>query len=250
MQVVSPPLVAHEQAVGEQADAALARIAFARIGGVCACVGGTIATVGNVLHGPADATEDGLRELASNGHFGIYRGDHFILVLALLTALIGLAAIADSFRGASHAWARAGNLVGVMGTAVVIVALGIDGFALVTTARAWASAVPADQGAYFLVARGLWNAFLGIFALGVFSYFGLLPFFYGAAIRRATIYPRWLGLVAYAGGLVGLVLGLLLAFVTITFQTFQILFGTSATLFSVWVAWCGVCLWASAKPAR
>jgi hypothetical protein len=230
--------------------ASASRPTFFRIGAVCACAGGTLALVGNLLHGPADVTEEGLRELAGNGHFGIYRGDHFVLALALILALGGLAAIAESIEGErGFGWARHGSTLAVMGAAVIMVALGLDGFAMVAMARAWASAGPGEQGALFAAARGVWSAFLGMFALGVFSYFGCMPLFYGAALRRCTNYPRWLGYVAHAGGLVGMALGAILAFVTITFSTFAILFGITTTLFSFWVVVAGATLWRDTDPA-
>src|SRR5689334_21124702 len=162
---------------------------FLRVGAVCSCTSGILALVGNMAHGPADATESGLHHLAANGHFGIYRADHFMLALALIFALCGYAAIADSMRRHGASWARFSMLLAQMGTAVIMVALGIDGFAMISVARSWVGAAAADKQIIFQVAQALWSGFVGIFALGVFVFFGVAPLLMGVALRSNDEYP-------------------------------------------------------------
>lgn len=217
---------------------------FLRIGAVCGCVASVIAVLGNVLHGHADDNAHGLHELAANGQFHIYQADHFMLVVALILAVGGLAAIADSIRREPDAsWARLGFLIGLMGTAVMVAALGIDGFAMVNVARSWTTAPPADQAALFQAAQVLWSGFVGIFALAVFIYFGCSPLLYAMAFRSGNLYPRWLGIVAGAGGMCGLVLGFLLAFFTIPFWTFGAMFFVTGVLDATWVFTACLLIW-------
>jgi hypothetical protein len=217
---------------------------FLRIGAVCACVGGTLAVVGNALHGPAEPTAEGLQHLAHNGVFGIYGADHFVLAVALIFISNGLAAIGQSVeREPGASWARFGFVNVLIGGAVMLAALGIDGFALVPIARAWMAANAADQPTIFLIAEAMFNAFLGMFALAVFVFFGCVPLLYGTAFLTTRTYPRWLGLAAIAGGLLGIPLGLALAFSWVTSLIYMIVFGISATLFATWVIAAGVLLW-------
>lgn len=217
---------------------------FQRIGGACAAIGGTIALTGNLLHGPVGVSPEGLAQLAHNGHFGIYTADHFGLVLAVLLALGGLAAIAESFpHEPGSSWARFGMLAALAGTAVMLVALGIDGFAIVAIARAWLHAGPAEQQMIFHTAQALWSTFIGIFAVGVFVYFGCAPVLYGAAFFTSDVFPRWLGYAAVAGGLLGMGLGVTLAFVSISFTTYAVFFGASSGLLSLWLIAAGLRLW-------
>jgi hypothetical protein len=222
---------------------------FFRVGAVFACTSGAMALVGNMLHGPADATADGLHHLAGNGHFGIYRADHFLLAIALIFALCGYAAIADTMKRNGAAWARFGTLLAQVGTAVIMVALGIDGFAMVSVARAWAAAGAADQQIIFHVAQALWSAFVGIFALGVFVFFGCAPLLFGVAFRSQDVYPGWLSHAAVLGGVIGMALGVILAFVPITFPTYAVLFGASSSLLAAWLIAAGIHMWRVNSPA-
>jgi len=221
-----------------------------RIGAACAFLGGIMAVVGNALHGPAEVTRDGLQHLAHNGVFGIYGADHFVLAVAVIFVSNGLAAIAQSVdREPGSSWARLGFINVLMGGAVMLAALGIDGFALVPMARSWMNASAADQGTIFLIAQALFSAFVGIFALAVFVFFGCVPILYGLAFLTSRAYPRWMGFAAIAGGLIGLPLGMALAFSWITSLTYMILFGTSATFFAAWVIGAGALLWRRTGPA-
>jgi hypothetical protein len=222
---------------------------YFRAGAAFACASGATCLVGNVLHGPADATADGLHHLAGNGHFGIYRADHFMLAVALIFALCGYAAIADTMKRNGATWARFGTLLAQLGTAVIMVALGIDGFAMVAVARTWAASAPADQQMILHVAQALWSAFVGIFALGVFVFFGCAPLLFGAAFRSQDGYPGWLSHAAILGGIIGMVLGVILAFVPIPFSTYAVLFGASSSLLAAWLMTAGVYMWRSNSPA-
>jgi hypothetical protein len=220
-----------------------------RIGAACACAGGIIAVVGNALHGPAEVTTEGLQHLAHNGAFGVYGADHFLLAIAVILVSNGLAAIAESVeREPGASWARLGFINVLMGGPVMLAALGIDGFALVPMARSWMNASAADQGTVFQIAQALFGAFIGIFALAVFVFFGCVPLLYGTAFLSGGAYPRWVGLAAIAGGLIGIPLGLALAFSWISSLTYMVLFGTSATFFAVWVIAAGVLLWRRTGP--
>jgi len=126
---------------------------FLKIGAVCACASGVLALAGHVLHGPADVSVGGMHHLAAHGSVGIYRADHFLLALALLFALCGCAAIADSMRRLAAIRARFSMLLAQMGSAVIMVALGIDGFALIAVARAWARAAAAERKMIFQAGR-------------------------------------------------------------------------------------------------
>jgi hypothetical protein len=117
---------------------------FLKIGAACACASGVLALAG-VLHGPADVSVSGLHHLAANGSFGTYRADHFVLALALIFALCGYAAITGSMKRRGAIWARFSTLLAQLGTAVIMVALGIDGFAMIRVARAWAAAVASER---------------------------------------------------------------------------------------------------------
>ena len=232
--------------IQETRDEAPPAPAFFRVGAISAAASGVLALLGNMAHGPADVSAAGLHHLAGNGHFGIYRADHFLLALALIFAVCGYAAIADAIKGRGAHWGRFAMLLAQLGAAVIMVALGIDGFAMIGVARAWAHAAGSDQQMIFHVAQALWSAFVGIFALGVFVFFGCAPLVAGLGLRHEPHIARWLAPAAIAGGIVGLALGVVLAFVPITFGTYAMVFGTSSSLLAAWMTGAGLHIWRTA----
>jgi glucan phosphoethanolaminetransferase (alkaline phosphatase superfamily) len=100
-----------------------------------------------------------------------------------------------------------------------------------------------DKQIIFQVAQALWSGFVGIFALGVFVFFGVAPLLMGVALRSNEEYPAWTGPAAIVGGAIGMVLGVILAFIPISFTTYAILFGTSSSLLAAWMTMAGVLIW-------
>jgi hypothetical protein len=226
---------------------------FLRIGAGAAVAGGLTGLVADLLHGPADATEDGLRQLAHGGLFGVYQVDHLLLVLALVLLLGGLAAISRSIRSEPGAsWASFALISAQVGTAAMAVALGIDGFGLVATARIWDGAGAAGQAVAYQANQALWSVFFGVFAVALFLYFGVTAFLYAVAMLVSRAYPRWLGWVAGGAGLLGGFLGVLLALQggSISFLLYTALFAGTTIPFTVWITAAGLYLWRrTAAPA-
>src|SRR6185436_6765734 len=86
---------------------------FLRIGAGAAVLGGATALAALLLHGPAPASEEGLRQLARGGAFGVYETVHMALAVALILLLGGFAAVSRAIeREPAASWARLALLGG------------------------------------------------------------------------------------------------------------------------------------------
>jgi len=212
-------------------------LTFQRIGAACACGGAVMGLIGHVFHGEAGVSPQGLTSLAEGGQFRIYEVDHLALFLAVVGIVGGMAAVTDVIRGEPQcAWARFGLLAGVLGGAVMLVGIAIDGFTMVRVAKAWAAAtLPQEREALFQVAFGVWWTFVHVLGLGILMLFGVTPLLYALSMRGGEVYPKWLPQLAAAGGLVGLGLGFAMTFFTLTYHMYAVVFGITASLESTWL---------------
>jgi hypothetical protein len=203
-------------------------------------VGAVLGIVFNVLHprGAGVAVTDELG-LAAGSTIWIF--DHFMLVWALLFALVGLVVIGLSFeREPGRSWGRVALASALASGAVILAAVFMDGIATKAAAVQWAATQSPEA-----LASGTAVAMLvlAMFTAIMFTFFGLTPVLFGVAVLKSAEYPRWLGYLAVGAGALGLITGSIQFMNGISPLTANILFPISSLAFTVWALVMGWTLW-------
>ena len=199
-------------------------------------VGAVIGLVGNLMH-PRGSEFGPEAEVALVNDSGIWLFDHFLIAWSFAFALVGLVSIGWSFRDEiGQSWGRLATASAIASVTVAYVTIAVDGMAM--------EAAAAAGGA---VGEAVAHVGLAMFTATIGALFGLTPVLFGIAILSSTTYPKGLGWLILAGG----VLGLLVASVQFlsgpsTLIT-NVLFVASSLIFTVWVFLMGWRLWSGAE---
>jgi hypothetical protein len=216
-----------------------------RLGGLCAVAGGILGVVLNLLHprtSDIGSVESELRLINDNGQ---WLAVHVGILATLVIAFLGLLAIAYSMYGERGLWARASLYAAVAAAPVALISVAIDGIAMNQVADAWAAAP--DQWLPAADAVGQLN--IAAFDALIIGLFGLVPIFLGITLSGSNLYPRWTGVVALAGGVLGLIAGFVQAFNGLEPLTTNILFPLASLGFTVVLIVTGATLWQKSAPA-
>jgi Domain of unknown function (DUF4386) len=191
--VLNPGIQRH---VGDQSAHILA------IGSKAAVVGSLLGLVGNLIHPstPLDDPRGVARTIAaSDAWFGI----HFGIVIGITLMFGGLIALHHSIRGGlPGALARFGLFAASVGIAVGLILLILDGVAAKQLADEWASA--AAETRFTALQNVLTNETMNFALASLFNFIfaGVTFILFGLAVALSDVYPRWLGWVVVAAGLV------------------------------------------------
>ena len=165
-----------------------------RWGGLAAMVGAAVGTVANLMHPRSDdlGSAQGLVDLAADS--GLWVIDHYLIAWSIALAGIGIIALMRSLvqePARSWGWIAIAFTIGSVTVGYLLAA--IDGTALKDAAENGGE----EALAVAQVSAGLFTAMMG-------SLFGLTPVLIGIALMSTTQYPKWLGTVALASGVIGL----------------------------------------------
>ena len=221
-----------------------------RIGGLAAIAGALLGMVGNLINSatPIDDPEGAARVIAESE---IWVPVHLAILLGIALMLGGLVAIRHSIpHGRPGALGRFGLAAAVTGAAIGFVLVILEGVAAPQLAQEWAAASPGERD----VALGLVHANETIdFALvSAFNFvFGGPTFIlFGLAVALGDGYPRWLGWVAAAGGVLSLFAGTIQAAVGEPTEAFRILTIIGPTVITLWLLGMGILLLRKAREAE
>jgi uncharacterized membrane protein len=172
-----------------------------RVGSVSLLLGGVGAFVANLFH-PHDfpnQTEPLLRFVAERPHWSHL---HFVIMISVVFLVCGLAMVT---RNLADPMARAlgtlGRYMVILGGAVYMVEVMVDGFAMRYFARTWAAASdPAQKAALLTSADAVVHTWFALFPVFSGVFLGLAMAVIGAAIFRSGNFPRWLGLWGLLSG--------------------------------------------------
>jgi Domain of unknown function (DUF4386) len=213
-----------------------------RIGGAAAIVGAILGGVGNLVH-PVTPLNDPVGVARVIADSEIWAPVHLAIVFGIMLMLGGLIALSHSIReGLPGALARFGLFAAVVGAAIGLVLVILDGVAARQLAQEWASAAP-DEKATALglvhlnetVNFALASLFNFAFAAATFMLFGL-------AVALSDVYPRWLGWVAFVAGLASFGAGLIQALVGEPTDASRILTIFGPTVITLWLLIMGILL--------
>src|SRR6266568_6897965 len=140
------------------------------------------------------------------------------------------------------ALARFGMSAAIIGTAGAVILLSLDGFAAKHLAESWLSA-PADARATALAAFSAEDSinFALLSPLNL-VFAGVTFVLYGLAAAFSSVYPRWLGWVAVAGGAGGAVSGVIQASIGEPSSITQALGIAAPTIITLWLLVVGILL--------
>jgi hypothetical protein len=225
-----------------------------RVGAIGAMVGAALGLVFNLLHPRGSGIDTSQEELDLVADSGIWVFDHFMLAWSLTLGFIGLVAIARSFTGEpGESWGRLALASAIASLAIGIVTVVVDGVAIKEVADNWAEAGRGTDSSAFAAGDAVASISLALFIALIGSLFGVTATLFGVATLVSNNYPNWLGYAAVVAGVLGLVTA------SITFLSgpsdvaFNILFGASSFLYTIWLFVAGWYLWqraGSLQPER
>jgi hypothetical protein len=212
------------------------------IGGVAAIVGSLMGMVGNLIHPatPIDDPEGVVRVIAESD---AWTAIHLVIVFGIVLMLGGLVALYQSIRsGVAGALARLGLAAAIVGIAIGVVLVILDGVAAKQLADEWAIAPQEERtiALHIVLANetinfALASSFNIVFAGATFILFGM-------AVAFSGVYRQWLGWVVVVAGIVSVGAGLIQAFTgepTIASRVLTIL---GPTVITLWLLVIGVLL--------
>ncbi len=177
----------------------MANARFLKVCAIFIVAGATVALIANFIHPDLPI---GVREahalIASRAD---WRGTHLAIIIAALLLAYG-------FGGLTCACADRGSGIGRLalftigvGTAVVAVSIGIDGFAEKTLADAWANApLGAQKAQYLTAAMPIQLIHVGLFYVWAGIFWGAGFVLCGWAMLESRTFPVWMGSIALVGG--------------------------------------------------
>jgi hypothetical protein len=182
------------------------------IGGIAAIVGSLMGLVGNLVHPatPLDDPEGVARTIADSG---AWTAIHLVIVVGIVLMLGGLVALYRLLRDSpGAALARFGLAAGIVGIAIGVVLVILDGVAAKELAAQWAIA-PLEERAMALrivlanetVNFALASSFNIVFGGATFILFGL-------AVAASEVYRPWFGWIVVVAGIASVGAGLVQAF--------------------------------------
>ncbi|MDX1546402.1 MAG: hypothetical protein R3247_05410 [Rhodothermales bacterium] len=173
--------------------------AHLRIGGLAALIGGVGGIVVNAFHPPPPPqTAELLALVASLPHWALL---HDAAALAAVLVVVGLALLVHTLEDSeARALGEAGKYVTVLGAAVFVVAIVIDGHGYPYYAERWMLA-GADERASILLAAGVVRTVdLALFPIWTGLFLGMGMLLIAVALWRSAEYPRTVAAVGILGG--------------------------------------------------
>ena len=179
-----------------------------RMASVLLLIGGTGAFIANLFH-PHDfptQAEPLLRFVAAIPYWPRL---HFLIMISVVLLVCGYAILTRNLADPrARALGTLGRYLVILGGAVYMVEVMVDGFGMSYFARQWSAATDPGQKALLLASGDavihVWGALFPVFS-GVFG--GLATGVIGAAVILSGNLPRWLGVWGMVSGILCLLTG-------------------------------------------
>lgn len=203
-----------------------------RLGAVSGIAGAFLAIIGNLLHPRLPADPIAAHTIVAQHRY--WDVVHLIIILAAVCIamfFVALASVSTTPRGRAWSWAAA--TVGLLGAAVLIVGIGIDGYAGKALANTYHAARDNERFVHLHIAEGISLLHTGLLYVWLMLFFGAPFVAYGMAGIAEGWSPRWLSWLSVAGGSVVMVVSAV-AYVAPIEQITDIL-GMLALVMTLWV---------------
>ena len=207
-----------------------------RIGATAGMVGAVLAAIANMLHARSAEIDVYAEQIKAVAESGFWISGHLMLFVgATLMTVFLIALHRTMLNGLAGALSRIGYFGAVASTAVMTVLIGLDGLASKHIHDAWAAAPSADKAVALRIAEAMEEVDVGVFTLWIILFFGMTFMVYGLAVAMSNNFPKWMGWIAAALGLVALVVGFYQAYDGLSVLITNYAFAGTATLLTVWV---------------
>jgi hypothetical protein len=218
---------------------------------VAGILSAVIAVVFNAIHPRASSASlnDNVELLRIVSASDSWRLVHLASIFATLIGVTAIVAILWSMvLGGSTRWPFIALVSLVLTTPVLLLSVGLDGFAIKSVADRWADAAGGDRQTLLAAATALRSVDVAVLDLVMVGQFGLTAILLGVASWTSTVYGKPLGLVAVAAGLTGLLCGALQALSgRLTTFSYLVVLTASLALFTIWLALASTVLWRQAE---
>ncbi len=205
--------------------------------------GAGVGLVGNALH-PHAAAADVASVVEAIARNAPWVAIHLAIVVAILLLIGGMVGLVALYRSApGRRYSELGLATALVGGAVVVTSLAIDGFAMKAIAVSWAAGPDAGSAQALGLAATVRAISFGIWSAGMFDFFGVGFICFGAAIVAGGPLPRWLGSVALAGGAGSITASIIQLAAGGEVQVAETLFLVSSMLLTMWAFALGFLTW-------
>ena len=223
---------------------------FLRVGAAAGVLSAVVAIVFNAIHPRASssALNDVAELLRLVGGSRSWRFVHLASVLATLLGTVAIVAVLWSMllQGPGR-WPVVAGVLLAFTTPILLLSVGLDGFAIKSVADRWVDAGPAEREGLLAAATALRSVDVAALNLVMIGQFGLTAIALGVASWSSSLYGRQAGLVAVIGGLLGVASGTLQALSgRLTTVSYLVLLTASLALFTVWLSLVSFMLWRKA----
>jgi hypothetical protein len=183
-----------------------------RIGAITALVGSALLAVGTLLHPSVQDPNNAPAAFAEYAAFGPWVAVHLMQLVGVVLIMASLVLLARRLIGGSaDEWATLAA-VGASATIAVYAALqAVDGIALRGLVSNWVSAPEPDKAAAFQAALAVRHVEIGLSSIGDLLG-GLTILLCGLALLVDGRAPRWMGILALAGGAPMAIAGVVIAY--------------------------------------
>lgn len=214
-----------------------------RIAGLSFIVGAILLVVFNILFprasDPADAGAF-VQKVADN-RGGLWELVNLMLAIGIWAFMIGAAGVYRSITtGGAAVWARLGFYGIIVGTTLWTALFALNGFGLPLIVEQWGSASGATKDTLSVVASSVVNLTNGLFTMSVIVNWLALSFL-GIGMTLSSVYPKWLGWVILALGVLTVVLvGIPQGFTGPSKTVSNLIFPILSILSTVWALILGI----------
>jgi len=205
-----------------------------------------VAVVFNAVHPRASSrslndVEELLRIVAASRSWRLV---HLASVAATLGGVAAIVVILWSMaRQGRSRWPVVAFVSLAVTTPILLLSVGVDGFAIKAVADRWASAAGGDRETLLAAATALRSADVAVLDLVMLGQFGVTAILIGIACWSSDVYGRPLAAVVLAAGALGVACGAVQALSgRLTTFSYLVLLTASLALFTVWLALASVAL--------
>lgn len=177
-----------------------------RVGAYCAIAGAVLAVLVNILHPDVQYGMNQTRAVIASR--SDWRMIHLGIIISALLLTYAFTALTISIaRNSPSGFQWFGLVTTVVAAAVIMVAIGLDGFADKMLSDLWSRTPPAGRPPLLAAGYAIYLVHEGLFYIWAGLFFGVAYVFYGAALVQSEVYPKLFGqigtIIGGAGALIG-----------------------------------------------